>query len=393
MMKPETALRLKAHLDRVIEGAMSRERVAGTVVLVSVDGNLAYQKAAGMADREQDRVMREDTIFLLASVTKLITSVAALTLMAEGKLHLDDAVAKWIPRFRPRLADGREPVITLRQLLTHTAGLDYGFDLGRTDYHAANISNGLDMPGLGIEEALERLASVPLLFEPGSRWNYSLSVDVLGEVLARASGRSLPQLIRSQVTGPLGMKDTDFQVHDRSRLATPYVDGMPRPVRMRDPHAVPTRTGSCCFSPSRIDHPESYPSGGAGMVGTAKDVLGLLETIRRGGAPILGAEGAKALHTNALSEQISYSQPGWVFGEPGWTFGLGAAVLYDSTLTRTTHDTGTWQGGGAYGHYWFVNPVRKLSAVILTNTAFEGCEGAYPVDVRDAIYYALSVEE
>jgi CubicO group peptidase (beta-lactamase class C family) len=156
---------------------------------------------------------------------------------------------------------------------------------------------------------------------------------------------------------------------------------------------VPTRTGSCRFAPSRMDDANSYPSGGAGMTGTATDLLLLLETIRLGGAPILDVDSAKALYTNALPEQIAYKQPGWVFGEPGWTFGLGAAVLYDSTITRTPHDRGTWQGGGAYGHHWFVNPARKLSVVVFTNTAFEGCEGAFPADVRDAIYYALSVDE
>ena len=129
------------------------------------------------------------------------------------------------------------------------------------------------------------------------------------------------------------------------------------------------------------------------MAGTAKDLLLLLEAIGLGGAPVLDVAGAKALCTNALPEQIAYQQPGWVFGEPGWTFGLGVAVLYDSTITRTPHDRGTWQGGGAYGHHWFVNPARKLSAVVFTNTAFEGCEGAFPADVRDAIYHALSADE
>lgn len=385
--------RLAFELDRVIDGALGRERIVGTVVLVAVDGKLLYHRAAGMADRETRRAMREDSIFLLASVTKLITAVTALALTEEGGIRLDDAVAEWIPEFRPRLANGTEPVITLRQLLTHTSGLDYGFDMSRTEYDAAGISNGLDQPGLSMAAALQRLASVPLLFEPGTRWNYSLSMDVMGEVLARAGGQPLAQVVRSKVTAPLGMTDTDFHVQDYSRLATPYVDAWPRPVRMRDPHVVPTRLGACRFSPSRISNPDSYPSGGAGMVGTAADLLQLLESIRLGGAPILNPQSTQALCSNALPDEIAYRPPGWVFGEPGSTFGLGISVLYDAGLTRTPHDVGTLRGGGAYGHDWFVNPAKNLAVIVFTNTAFEGCEGAYPADVRDAVYYALAAED
>jgi CubicO group peptidase (beta-lactamase class C family) len=385
--------RLALEIDRVIDGALGRERIVGTVVLVSVDGKLIYHRAAGMADREARCAMQEDSIFLLASVTKVISAVTALALIEDGRIRLDDPVTEWIPEFRPRLADGREPVITLRHLMTHTSGLDYGFDLRRTDYQAAGISNGLDLPGLSMDAALKRLASVPLLFAPGTGWNYSLSMDVLGEVLARAERRPLPQVVRSRVTLPLGMTDTDYHVQDSSRLATPYVDALPRPVRMRDPHVAPTRLGACRFSPSRISNPDSYPSAGAGMAGTAADLLRLLEAIRLGGAPVLKPQSTQALCSNALPEEIAYQPAGWPFGEPGATFGLGVSVLYDCTLTRTPHDPGTLRGGGAYGHDWFVNPTKKLSVVVFTNTAFEGCEGAYPIDVRDAVYHALFADD
>jgi CubicO group peptidase (beta-lactamase class C family) len=351
-------------------------------VLVAVDGELIYHRAAGYADREAERPMREDTICRLASVTKTIVSATALALIDANRLAFDVPITEWLPTFRPKLLDGREPIITVNHLLSHTAGLDYGFQ-PNAQYRTANISTGLDMPGLSMDEALQRLASVPLLFEPGTAWKYSLATDVLGAVIARAGGAPLPDIVRDLVTAPLNMIDTDFYVSDINHVAVPYADGMPRPLRMNDPHVVPTPGGVLRFSPSRLFDRQSYPSGGAGMVGTAKDFLALLESIRRGGAPILSARSARALATKALPDGIAYV-------EPGWSFSLGAAVLCDLATARTPHDLGTWRWGGAYGNDWFVNPTRKLSVVSFSNTSYEGDGGVYPIDIRDAVYYALT---
>jgi CubicO group peptidase (beta-lactamase class C family) len=375
--------RLTRYLNQVIDGALARERIVGTVVLVSVDGKIVYRRAAGWADREARRPMAEDTIFRLASVTKLIVSSAAVGMVESGQIALDDPITKWLPEFRPRLVTGEQPEISIRQLLTHTAGLDYGFQPGGGVYRRAGISNGLDQPGLSMEEALRRLASVSLLFAPGAAWNYSLATDVVGAVLARAAGSSLPEIVRQRVTAPLDMADTEFAARDIDRLATPYADAMPRPVVMEDPHDVPFPTGVVRFSPSRILNPQSYPSGGAGMAGTAGALLKLLEAIRCDGGQIVNANSARLLTTNALPDNVS-------FVEPGWTYGLGAIVLRDSSIARTPHETGTWRGGGAYGHEYFVNPRRNLSMVMFSNTACEGTAGAYPMDLRDAAYYALT---
>jgi CubicO group peptidase (beta-lactamase class C family) len=377
--------KLARHLDHVIEGALARERVVGTVVLVALGGQIVYRRAAGWADRESRSPMREDTIFRLASVTKPLISAAALALAESGELELDEPITKWLPEFRPRLPSGEVPDITPRHLLTHTAGLDYGFQPDGGPYRKAQISNGLDQPGLTMEEALSRLCSVPLLFAPGSAWNYSLSVDVLGAVLSRAAGISLPDLVQRLVTGPLGMADTDFQVREPARLATAYVDGMPRAIRMNDPHDVPFPAGVVRFSPARIFDSQSYPSGGAGLAGSAEDVLKFLEAIRAGGSPILNPRSVELLTTNALPPNVA-------FIEPGWTFSLGVIVLRDPTIARTPHELGTWRGGGAYGHEYFVSPTRRLSVVMCSNTTSEGTAGAYPMDIRDAVYYALTSE-
>ncbi|QRK13785.1 beta-lactamase family protein [Archangium violaceum] len=367
-----------------MDQALADKRVVGTVVLVARDGQVIYHRAAGEADREAHTPMREDAIFRFASMSKPLVSAAALALVDQGKLGLEDPVTRWLPDFRPRLADGREAVITVRQLLTHTAGLNYGF-LEPEDgpYHRAGVSNGMDAPGLGLEENLRRIASVPLSYEPGTRWGYSVATDVLGAVVARAGGAPLPKVVERLVTRPLGLRDTGFTVKDRKRLATPYADGKPEPVRMGELHVVPWGASSMRFVPGRVFNARSFPSGGGGMVGTAGDFLKFLEAVRTGGAPVLKPATATLMSTGQIG---TLEMP----GSPGWTFGFGAAVLVDATLAGTPQSVGTWQWGGAYGHYWFVDPKQRLSVVVMTNTAIEGLPGAFPAAIRDAVYAGLA---
>ncbi|EPX57278.1 Beta-lactamase class C protein [Cystobacter fuscus DSM 2262] len=371
---------VSARLDAVIEQALADKRVVGTVVVVARDGQVIYHRAAGEADREAHTPMREDTIFRFASMSKPLVSAAALALVDQGKLGLEDPVTRWLPDFRPRLADGREAVITVRQLLTHTAGLNYGF-LEPEDgpYHRAGVSNGMDAPGLGLEENLRRIASVPLAYEPGTRWGYSVATDVLGAVVARAGGAPLPKVVERLVTRPLGLRDTGFTVKEPKRLATPYADGKPEPVRMGELHVVPWGASSMRFVPGRVFNARSFASGGGGMVGTAGDFLKFLEAVRTGGAPVLKPATATLVSTGQIG---ALEMP----GSPGWTFGFGASVLVDATQAGTPQSVGTWQWGGAYGHHWFVDPKRRLSVVVLTNTAIEGLPGAFPAAIRDALY-------
>lgn len=372
-------------LDSVIDQAIAEKHIVGTVVMLSQDGELIYQRAAGFADREASVDMREDTIFRLSSLTKPIVTAVAMQLVEEGRLELDAPVSRYLPLFRPRLADGVEPVISLRQLLTHTSGLGYRFLMPpESVYHTLNISDGLDQPGLSLDENLHRLASAPLNFMPGERWDYSLGIDVIGAVIESVLDRSLADVVRERITEPIGMADTAFHITDLSRLAKPYVDGKPEaPVVMTDGMAVhlnlPLFEGWVRFDPSRVFHPSSYPSGGAGMAGTAGDMLCFLETIRTGGAPILKTETVAEM----LRDQVGTAAQ--TQGE-GWGFGYGWAVLADGQQSDTPQAQGTIQWGGVYGHYWFVDPVRKLTLVSLTNTTFEGMSGVFPFAVRDAVY-------
>lgn len=378
----EATSRIVKHVDDVIDGALRRERIVGAVVQISVEGSLIYARAAGEADREQSRPMRENTIFRMASLTKPIVSAAALALVAENRVALDEPITTWLPSFRPRTKSGNRPDIRVRHLLTHTAGLDYGFGEFRDLFVDLGIGNGLDRPGLGFRDQLARLAKVPLKFDPGHGWGYSLATDVLGAVIAEAATANLPDVVQHHVTSPLKMADTTFRAKDTDALAVPYADAVPRPVPMSDPHELPIGGGRVRFSPSRVFNSDSFPSGGAGMVGTASDFMTFLEAVRLGGSPILDPMHADLMKTDQLPEAVD-------FPEPGWRFGMGAAVLCDPTVTRTPHDIGTWRWSGGYGHDWFINPRRALTVVSMTNTAFEGSDGAFPLNLRDAIYYAL----
>jgi CubicO group peptidase (beta-lactamase class C family) len=375
---------LKPKLDAVINQAIADDRIVGTVVLVAQDGKIVYERAAGLADKESRKPMRVDSLFRLSSVSKPIATVAALALVDRKKLSLDDPVTKWLPDFKPKLADGTTPTITVRQLLTHTAGLDYKFtEAPDGPYHKARISDGFDDVKIDLAEEMRRIASVPLLNAPASQWRYSLSIDVLGAVMERAAGQPLGTVVADLVTKPLGMTSTSFWIEraKADRLATPYFNAQSRTAPMADPQAVPFGPGILLFSPSRAFDSKAHPSAGAGMIGTAPDVLRLLEAMRKGGAPVLEKSTAEAMFRNQVA-----NLPGQ---GPGAGFGFGGALVVDPAAVTTPQSAGTLYWGGVYGHTWFVDPARKITVIALTNTAPEGLVGKFPGAVRDAVYEAI----
>jgi len=370
---------VRDRVGAVIDEAVSSGRIVGAVVLVSENGDVVYRGAAGFANREANVSMRFDSIFRFASLTKPIVSVAALALLERKLLDLEDPVVEFLPSFRPKLPDGREPVITIRHLLTHTAGLTYKlFEPGAGPCHQQNVSDGMDQPGLSFEENLARITSAGLLYEPGTAWGYSVATDVLGEVLARASNTPLPALVNELITGPISMPDTAFTVVAPQRLVTQYADGSSMPIRMGAHQLVPFQGGTLSFAPDRLFDPKSYPSGGGGLVGTAGDFLNFLDTMRSGGAPILTSKGMAWLTNNAIGKFTIFL--------PGWKFGLGWALLDDPSQTGTPQSRGSWTWGGVYGNSWFVDPAKGISVVILTNTSVAGMVGPFPDAVRDAVY-------
>jgi CubicO group peptidase (beta-lactamase class C family) len=368
---------LGKRLDAVIDKALAEQQAVGLVVMIARDGKLVYARAAGFADREAGLAMREDTLLRFASMTKPIVSATALALIDQGKLSLDAPVTNYLPEFRPRLADGREAVITVRQLLTHTSGLSYKFfEPAGGPYHQAEVSDGLAEPGLAADVNLRRLASVPLLHEPGTLWNYSLSIDVLGEVVAHAGGAPLPELVARLVTRPLGMVDTTFVVRDRARLAWPYGPGQ-SPVRMIEPYDLAVAGVNLRFSPARIFDAASFPSGGAGLAGTARDYLRFAEALRTGGAPVLSPATARAMRENQLDASAAQSL------QPGTGFGFGVGIVVDPAVAKSPRGRGSFGWSGAYGTDFWIDPQARMSVVILTNVAMSL---ALAADLQNAIY-------
>ncbi|HDG0630797.1 TPA: beta-lactamase family protein, partial [Serratia marcescens] len=226
---------LTERIAAIDQQAMAEGRIVGSVVLVARRGEICYAGAAGYADREARRPMRRETQFRLSSVSKPYTTLAALRLIERGKLSLDDAVSDWLPWFTPALADGRRPTIKIRHLLSHTAGLDYRLNQPPAGvYHQLGIQDGVELSTLTLEQNLRLLAQAPLLSEPGERFNYSLAIDVLGAVLERVTGMSLPQLFVEWVAQPLGLGNTAFHATDAVNLATPYYNTPQGPRRMHE---------------------------------------------------------------------------------------------------------------------------------------------------------------
>jgi CubicO group peptidase (beta-lactamase class C family) len=373
---------LQARIDEVIDRTLAERRLVGTVIQVAINGEKSYSRAAGFADREHHRLMQNNTLFRLASVSKPIVSTAALVLVSQGRLQLDDRVDYWLPEFKPRLLSGEFAAVTIRHLLTHTAGLTYRFFQKEHDsYESAGVSDGMDQADITLDENLRRIASVPLLYTPGTQWKYSIATDVLGAVIAKVAGAALNEAVRSLVTEPLGMNDTGFIAVDPIRLSAAYASAIPEPRRMLDSEHIPFIEGTAGFrlAPGRALDDSAYQSGGAGMVGSAGDLLQLLETLRMGGAPLLPESLVQEMTTNQIgSLPMAY----W----PGRGFGLGFTVLKDPVAAETCESPGTWRMGGTYGHSWFVDPVKQISVVAFTNTALEGMSGQFTVDLCKAVY-------
>ncbi|WP_280950523.1 serine hydrolase domain-containing protein [Rhizobium acidisoli] len=369
--------RLNAVLDRFVP-----ERILGCVVLVTRFGETVYESARGYADIATARPVHCETLFRYASLTKLVLSTAFFAMMDRGQIGLDDPVAKILPDFRPRTTDGRYPPLTFRHLLSHSSGLSYGFLQGVDGpYRLAGVSDGMDQPGLTASENLRRLAGLPLFFEPGTAWQYSLGSDVVGAAMEVAALKSLDNIVRELIAEPLGLTSIRFYASESDQLATPYFNDRDGPRPMSDEQAVHYDAGDVLFTPRRCYDCLSYPSGGSGIVGTAKDFSKLLEVLRTGGHPILSETSAITLAADATGAIPTSAL------EPGWRFTLGGfALLIDPVADATYSSAGTWRWGGVYGNHWFVDPRKSLSVVVLTNTTPAGMTGPFAEAIREALY-------
>ncbi|RNI20700.1 serine hydrolase domain-containing protein [Flexivirga caeni] len=366
-------------VTRAVENAIGARHVAGAVLLVSRDGQLLHEQAAGMADLASATPMTRETTFRLASVTKPVIAAAAMRLVESGELDLVTPIHHWLPDFRPKLADGSAPDITVDHLLTHTAGLAYRMgEPPGSDYDQLQVSDGLDRTELTLAENLDRIARTTLRARPGTEFRYSVAYDVLGGVISTVTATPLPKAVAELVCGPVGMPGFGFSVGEQAHVATAYSDGL---IPITD-EPIPNDINVVRYSPGRIFDARQWPSGGAGAAGTADDVLRFLETIALGGAPILRSSTVAEMYAARIGRQLtpalrdSFAR-GWAVTSPD------TAPLYGLPV-----DSVHW--GGAYGHSWAIDPATRTVIVALTNTTPEGMAGAFPADVARATFADLA---
>ncbi|MFZ0323206.1 MAG: serine hydrolase domain-containing protein [Actinomycetes bacterium] len=362
-------------IRRWVRTYVDQGRLPGALTLVARAGRVELLDVCGMRDVQRGLAIEPDTLFRIHSMTKPVTSVAALLLVERGALHLDDPVAEFVPSFsglavnRKGVADAIDPEslrrpMTVRHLLTHTSGLTYGegnpgavsrlYREQRTDF---DVTDGV------LEQVVERLATIPLLFQPGESWNYGVSTDVLGRVVEVASGQTLDVFMREQIFGPLGMTDTSFAVGDAAagRLAALYeVDADDQLVLVE----------SADDSPYVRD--VTTLSGGAGLVSTAHDYLRFAEVLRLGGSVdgvrLLDPSLVRSMTRNQLGDDLAaMGQP--TFNETsthGIGFGLGVSVVVDPARTTWPSSLGEFAWGGYASTAFWVDPVHDLTVVFLT---------------------------
>ena len=389
-----------ARIDSVFQGAVDRGELAGAVALVLRDGQPVYERAIGWADRDAGRRMTPTTLFRIASQTKALTSIAVMMLVEEGRLGLGDPVARYLPAFAQttvavRADTGRAIVpaarlITVRDLLTHTAGISYGTDSIVAPLYAAR---GLG-PAAGygwyladkpvpICTTVDQIAALPFVAQPGERFVYGYSTDVLGCLVERVAGMSLDTFFRTRITGPLGMPDTRFfvPVAERARLATVYASAGPPPGGSR---AVPVRPAAAGGrgQGAYVDGPRVSFSGGAGLTSTARDYARVLEMLRNGGT--LG--GVRLLGPKTVALMTS-NQSGTLFSTAGEGFGLGFQILERAGANGRPETVGTFGWGGAYGSTYEVDPREGLVLVVLTQQLPNTSDalGRFPMLVYQAL--------
>jgi CubicO group peptidase (beta-lactamase class C family) len=390
-------------LTDAFEGYVDQGRLPGAVVLIARDDKVAYFRTFGWQDREQHIAMRPDSIFRIASMTKPIVSVAAMSLAEEGKLDLAAPVAQYLPEFKdtqvgverrdPKtgetvlVMEAQKQPMTVQDLLRHTAGFVYGVignGLVHKAYRAA-IPNGFDFDQTEAE-IIGKLSKLPLAHQPGEVWEYGMATDVLGRVVEVASGMTLDRLVEERIAKPFGMTSTGFWVRkeDLGRLAQLQAD---------------PATGKRPAAPDMSKKPRWF-SGGAGMVSTAGDYLKFCEMLLHRGewqeARVLALATVTLMTSDALPPGIGYSLGVLATLTPeilptpaeGQGFGLGFAVRTTPGRNPLPGSVGTYSWAGAWGTYFWVDPEEKLIAIMMIQGPLGGGP-PYQRAIRYLTYQAL----
>ncbi len=347
-----------------MQSYVDQGKLPGLITMIARHGKVVHFEKYGVMD--VDKPMQFDTIFRIASMTKPITSVAIMMLYEEGKFLLNDPISKFIPKFKDvkvfshidknglRLVEPNNP-ITIRDLLTHTSGLTYGF-FGNTPvdsmYRKAALFSGT------LEEMVQKVTKLPLIYQPGTKWNYSVSTDVLGYLVEVLSGKPFNEFLQQRVVfKPLGMNDTDFYVPQGkiNRFAASYRRAKDGTIQVSDKPETSTF----------LKHP-TLCSGGGGLVSTASDYMRFAQMLlNKGeleGTRLLGRKTVEFMTKNQLSDELLPIHPGLL----GQGFGLGFAVLESTAQSYSIGSEGEFEWRGIYNTFFWVDPKEDMILILMT---------------------------
>jgi CubicO group peptidase (beta-lactamase class C family) len=381
-----------ARITETLKANIDQHDIPGAVLLIARHGKVAYFESMGALDPQGKAPMGKDAIFRIYSMSKPITTVAAMMLFEEGRITLDEPVGKYIPSLakpevgveKPDPAGGPATLelvpakrpISLQDLMRHTSGITYGF-FGNTAvkkrYAEANLFDG-DFTNA---DFVERIAKLPLAYQPGTTWDYSHSTDVLGRVIEVVSGKSLYAFEKERILDPLGMSDTAFYATDEGRQG-----------RVAEPFANDRSLGvGATFNNPRVA--QKWESGGGGMVSTASDYARFLQMLLNGGTldgkHLLGPKTVAFMTSDHLGSAIvpgPYYLPG-----PGYGFGLGFAVRRDAGVGTANSSVGEYNWGGAGGTAFWVDPKEDMLVVFMMQAPSKRTH--YRAVLRDMIYASL----
>ena len=389
--------RIDDHFRRYVDDG----RLAGWQVMVSRRGDIAHHSTYGVRSFESKKPFAEDTVVRLYSMTKPLTTIAAMQLVEQGLVQLKDPVAKFIPAFSAtpvyRSGSVQKPMtepqtlpMLVWHLMTHMSGLTYGFhNTHPVDAMYRNQGFEWGQPeDLDLAACCERWAQLPLVFQPGTEWNYGISTDVLGRIVEVVSGLDLEEYFQQHILGPLGMTDTSFYIDDanrRSRLAELYI-----------PHP---ESGAATPAPASLRRPErpSMLSGGGGLYGTAADYMRFCQMILNGGAldgeRVIGCHTLDYMGKNHLPGNVDLEAIGRpLFAESAFVgvgFGLGFSVVIDAAASKVPSTTGEMAWGGAASTAFWVDPAEDLAVVFLTQLLPSSTHAIRP-ELKQLVYQALA---
>ena len=368
-----------ARLDQhLLSRYVQPEKIAGCLTLISRHGETAHLSAMGSMDRERNKPMATDTIFRFYSMTKPITSVALMQLHEQGMFQLTDPVSRFIPQWRDLqvMCGGDWPnfetrpadrPMSVRDVLSHQSGLTYGFMEGQLEraYNKADVYQAGTMKGRDLQSMIDRLAEMPLKFSPGDNWNYGVSTDVCGYLVETISGQRFDEYLQEHIFDPLGMEDTGFDVQPEKidRFAANYERGPDRKLRLLDDPAT-----------SNYAEPQTFFSGGGGLVSTAHDYHRFCQMLLNGGeldgARLLGPKTIELMTMNHLPDGQDLSDRALgTFSETandGVGFGLGFAMIVDIPRTQNVGSLGEYYWGGAASTIFWIDPVEDMIVIFLT---------------------------